>query len=92
MSEAVLIAVVTATGLVLSGVLVELIRARKRTDTVVQAVTPNGGTSMADSVHRIEAEVHELRTIQTRHGERLAGIEAVVGSGPHRAYRPASRS
>lgn len=83
-----MVAVVTAVGLVMSGVLVEMVRARKKQDSVVSAVTANGGSSMADAVNRIETEVRELRTVQTRHGERLAGIEAVVGSGPHRAYRP----
>lgn len=75
LTEAVLIAVVT----VLGGILVELIRARKRQDTVVHAVTPNGGSSMPDALTRLSEEVRELRVEQNRHGQRLAGMEAILG-------------
>lgn len=74
MTEAVLIAVVTMLG----GILVELIRARRRQDTVVSAVTNNGGSSMKDALDRLEVDVRELRVVQSRHGNRLAGIEATL--------------
>lgn len=76
-----MVAVVSAVGLVLSGVLVELVKARRRQETVVSAVTPNHGSSMADAVRRIETDIRELRGETTRHGQRLAGLEALLGRG-----------
>jgi len=76
MSDAVLIAVISAMGLVLSGVLVELIRTRKQATKVAHEVTPNGGSSLRDAVARIEADVTKVRDTQVAHGERLAAVEA----------------
>lgn len=79
-TEAVLVSLVTAIGLILSGVLVELAKARRRQDAVVNAVTSDNGTpGMADAVKRIEIDVRELRVEQNRSGQRLAGLEAIVG-------------
>lgn len=83
MSEPVMVAVVSALGLVLSGVLVELIRARKRQDKVVAEVTPNGGGSMRDIAARIEAQVDRIRDTQVVQGERLAKVEAKVEGWAH---------
>lgn len=81
LTEGLLIAVVTA----LAGVLVELVRNRRRQDKVVHEVSPNSGASMKDAIGRIETaitelrgEVDSLREGQSRNGERLAGLEAVV--------------
>lgn len=73
-TEAVLVALVT----VLGGILVELIRARRRQDTVVNAVTPNGGESLRDVVDAAAADIRELRQEQVRHGQRLAAVEAIL--------------
>jgi hypothetical protein len=86
-TDGVLIAMVT----VLGAILVELIRTRRKQNTVVQAVTPNHGSSLADAIGRIEQDlglgreaIRELRAEQGRHGERLAGVEAVLGVDPRR--------
>lgn len=85
MSESVMVAIVSTVGLVMSGVLVELIRARKRADTVVSAVTPsNGDGSMRDVLDNLIVDVRELRVEQNRHGNRLAGIEAVLAERSRR--------
>jgi len=82
-----MVAVVTAVGLVLSGVLVELIRARKRQDKVVAEVTPNGGGSMRDIAARIETQVDRIRDTQVAQGERLAKVEAKVENWSHPGRR-----
>lgn len=87
MSDAVVIAVISAVGLILSGVLVELIRARKRQDKVVAEVSPNGGGSIRDAVDRIEKQVDKVRDAQVSHGERLAKVEARVESYPPHGRR-----
>ena len=81
LTEGLLIAVVTA----LAGVLVELVRNRRRQDKVVHEVSPNSGSSMKDAMARIETalaelrgEVDAMREAQARNGERLAALEAVV--------------
>lgn len=74
MTEAVLIAIVT----VLGGILVELIRARRQQNTVVGAVTSNGGSSMRDLLDRVAEDVKEIRAEQNKHGARLAVVEARV--------------
>lgn len=74
MTEAVMVAIVAALGAILA----ELIRARRRADTVVHAVTPNSGTSMRDAVDRIARELGEMRTEHNKHANRLAGIEAIL--------------
>lgn len=76
MNNDVLIAVVSALGLILSGVLVELARARRRQDTVVSAVTPNHGSSMRDIVGRMETDLRELRAEVHGNTVRLATVEA----------------
>lgn len=81
-----MVAVITTVGLLLSGVLVELIRARKRQDKVVAEVSPNGGGSIRDAVDRIEKTVDKMRDSQVHQGERIARVEAKVEnwSGPGR--------
>lgn len=78
MSDAVVISLISAVGLILSGVLVELIRARKRQDKMVAEVSPNGGGSIRDAVDRIEKQVDRVRETQVAQGERLAKVEAKV--------------
>ncbi|HEY0638708.1 MAG TPA: hypothetical protein VGD67_13745 [Pseudonocardiaceae bacterium] len=85
MSDAVLIAVISAFGLVLSGVLVEMVRNRRQTTKVAAEVSPNGGSSLRDAVARIEADVTRVRDTQVGHGERLAAVEARLNErGPGR--------
>ncbi len=81
-----MVAVISAVGVIMSGVLVELIRARKRQDKVVAEVTPNGGGSIRDAVDRIEKTVDKVRDAQVTQGERIARVEAKVEnwSGPGR--------
>lgn len=81
MSDEVLIAVVSAVGLVLSGVLVELVRTRRK---LTAEVSPNGGSSMRDAVDRsekaateIKGDLKEIRTELSRQGQRLAAVEAL---------------
>jgi len=69
MSDAVMIAVISALGLVLSGVLVELVRTRK-------AVGSNGGSSLHDGLKDVRIDVREIRKEQTKQGERIAKLEA----------------
>lgn len=87
MSDAVIIAAISAMGLILSGVLVELIRARKRQDRVVAEVSPNGGGSMRDISQRIESVVDKIRETQVLQGERLAKVEAKVENWAHPGRR-----
>lgn len=75
MSEAVIIAIVSAVGLVMSGVLVELIRARKRQETVVHEVQPNSGGSLRDAVNRMASRIDSLHTKVDDHTERLVRVE-----------------
>lgn len=74
LTEALLITIVTALG----GVLVELVKARKRQDKVVHEVTPNSGSSMKDAMARIEAAIGELQKGQSRNSERLATLEGAA--------------
>lgn len=85
MSPDILVALIGAVGLILSGVLVELIRTRRRADRVasqtqevVRQVFPNGGSSMRDAVDRIGADVRDLRSEQREYGRRLALVENAV--------------
>lgn len=85
MSEGVVIALISAVGLILSGILVELVRSRKAQMRVVKEVNPNGGESMKDVLKRaeevasrIETYVEKIRDTQVTHGERLARLEATV--------------
>jgi hypothetical protein len=79
MSEAVLIAVISTVGLIMSGVLVELIRARKRQDTVVHEMKPNHGGSLRDTVNKLvtdQAQGHsELRQQLSDVDKRLVKVE-----------------
>jgi len=86
-SDAVIISVISAVGLIMSGVLVELIRARHRQDKVVKEVSPNGGGSIRDAVDRIEKQVDKVRETQVAQGERLAKVEARVESYPPHGRR-----
>jgi hypothetical protein len=86
-SDAVMVAIVSAVGLILSGVLVELVRARRRQDQVVKEVTPNGGGSMRDIAARIESQVDRIRETQVAQGERLAKVEAKVETWAHPGRR-----
>lgn len=78
MSDPIWIAVISTLGLIMSGVLVELIRARRATTKVAQEVQPNGGGSLRDMVTRIESQVERIRDTQVTHGERLARVEAKI--------------
>lgn len=91
MSDGVMIAVISAVGLVLSGVLVELVRTRRRADSAAQQgaevarqVVPNGGASLRDAIDRIEATLREHGKVQSKHGERLAAMEARLDERLHR--------
>lgn len=67
MSDAETVALISTAGLVLValiGVLVELVRTRRRADTSVAQLQPNHGTSLRDAVDRIEANLEEVRTEQ----------------------------
>lgn len=75
MSDGLWVAIISALGLVMSGVLVELVRARKRQDTVVHEVTPNSGGSLRDAVNRIASRVDSLHTKVDDHTERLVRVE-----------------
>jgi hypothetical protein len=75
MSDGVLIALISAVAALLTAILVELIRTRRRTDTTVAELQPNHGSSMRDAVNRIEAEVAHVRTEQRTQGERLIVVE-----------------
>ena len=77
-SDPVLIAIISALGLILSGVLVEAVRTRRRTDAVLSSVTPNGGASLRDAVDRIGRQVEAIGAEQNRHGARLATVEAIL--------------
>lgn len=86
MSDGVIIALISAIGLVMSGVLVELVRARRTATKVANEVQPNGGGSLRDIVTRIESQVDKIRENQVGHGERLAKVEAKIENwhGPGR--------
>lgn len=80
MSVEVTVTLITTGGLILValiGVWVEQVRTRRKAQTVVTAVTPNGGESMRDAVNRIERDVREVRVEQNRQGQRLAAVEAL---------------
>jgi hypothetical protein len=87
MSDALWIAIVSALGLIMSGVLVELVRNRRRQDKVVHEVTSNGGGSMRDATNRIESVVDKIRETQVHQGERLAKVEAKVENWTHPGRR-----
>ena len=90
MSDPVTVAAIGAIGAILAGVLVELVRTRRRADSaatqgaeaarqgaeVARQVVPNGGASLRDAVDRIEAGLSKVQEAQGRHGERLAAVEA----------------
>ncbi|WP_116048625.1 hypothetical protein [Amycolatopsis palatopharyngis] len=85
MSDAVVVALITALGALLTAVIVETIRrerAQKATDrtlqTLVGQVTPNSGSSMHDAVTTIGKTLEQVRETQGQHGERLAAVEAHV--------------
>jgi hypothetical protein len=72
MSDAVLITVISTVGLIMSGVLVELIRARKRQDTVVHEMKPNHGGSLRDTVNQL---VDDQRTGQAELRQALSDVD-----------------
>jgi hypothetical protein len=74
-SEAVTIALISAVGLILSGVLVELVRARKRQDSVVHEMKPNHGGSLRDAVNRLGDKHDALDTKLDGVVERLIRLE-----------------
>lgn len=78
MSDEVWIAVVSALGLIMSGVLVELVRARRTAGRIATEIEPNGGGSLRDAVVRIEAQVDRIRESQVSQGERIAKIEGKI--------------
>lgn len=79
MSDAVLIAVISSVGLIMSGVLVELVRARKRQDTVVHEMKPNHGGSLRDAVNQLATDhakgQQELRDQLSNVDKRLIKVE-----------------
>lgn len=85
MSEPVLITLITTLGALVTAIIVEIIkrgRAQKATDEKIDAVlaqiNPNSGKSLHDAVKRIERDVRDVKTVQHRHGERLAAVEVRV--------------
>ncbi len=48
------------------------------------AVTPNGGSTLADGVNRIETKLAELDKKVDNHGERLARAEGFIQSARKR--------
>ncbi|ONI73077.1 hypothetical protein ALI144C_44815 [Actinosynnema sp. ALI-1.44] len=73
------VTLISTTGAVLValvGVLVELVKSRKRQDKVVKEVVPNGGSSLRDAIDRIERDTRDVAKTQGHHGERLASLEA----------------
>lgn len=79
MTDPVLVTLITTAGVVfvaLVGVWVELIRTRKQQTKVVTEVTPNGGASMKDALGRIESDLREVRTEQSKQGARIATVNA----------------
>jgi hypothetical protein len=87
MSDAMAIALISTAGAVLIaliGVLVELVRNRRKTERVVNEMAPNHGSSMRDAIDRLEnGNIWIGRTV-AEHGERLAAIEAHIGNRPAR--------
>lgn len=82
MTEAVQITLISVVGALCTGILVELIRTRRKAEVSVAELQPNHGTSMRDAVDRIEKQVAELgtevsavRTEQRTQGERLIVVE-----------------
>lgn len=82
----VLVAVIGAVGLILSGVLVALIQTRKHTARITAEMNPNHGSSMRDVVNRIELDVREMRNDLSKHSERLAVVEVLTNQ--HRNGAP----
>lgn len=85
MSEAVLIALITTLGALLTAVIVETIRREKaqkaneeKLNTMLGQMTPNSGSSMHDAVTAIGKTLDQVRKTQGQHGERLAAVEAHV--------------
>ncbi|WP_026874298.1 hypothetical protein [Jiangella gansuensis] len=54
MSDTVTVALIGAIGAILAGVLVELVRTRRRADVAAHEVQPNGGDSLRDVINRID--------------------------------------
>lgn len=86
MSEAVIITVISVIGALMTGVWVELIRARRQsqvvttgTATIVHEVTENGGKSIKDTVTEIRTDVREIRKEQIEQGKKIAALEAKTG-------------
>lgn len=71
MSDAVVIALISATGLILSGVLVELVRGRRATNAVAAAVAAPGDAQLGSLVK-------ETRDLVGQQGTRLAVVERLV--------------
>lgn len=54
MSDAVVVSLIGGLALILSGVLVEMVRTRRRADIAAHEVRPNSGDSLRDVVNRID--------------------------------------
>lgn len=88
----VIVALISTVGALVTAIVVEMIRrgrAQKRTDraldVVLHEIRPNSGHSLHDKVCRIERSVDDVRKWQSKHGERLAAVEARVDTvQPHR--------
>jgi hypothetical protein len=70
------VAIVSGILLLFTAVLVELVRGRRATNSVAQAVqTPSGDHSMAELVSTTSADVKDLKKTLEQHGIRLAVVE-----------------
>jgi len=65
--ETLLIAVVTAFGLIVGGTLPVLIGTSRRTKEMHSELTPNGGASIKDSISRIEARIGRIEAWNDQH-------------------------
>lgn len=86
-----MIALVSAMGLVLSGVLVELVRARRRQDTIQHEVQPNSGGSLRDAVNRVAGRIDSLHHKLDEHSERLVRVETRTENWAHPLRRAEDR-
>jgi hypothetical protein len=71
MSEPVLVALISALGLILSGVLVELARARRRQDGLLDRLETDMG-ELQGEVTRLRIDIHQLAVSHARVETRLA--------------------
>jgi broad specificity phosphatase PhoE len=63
---------------VLGGIVVEMVRTRRRAEKSAAELTPNGGSSLRDVADRIEEALTRVESKQQDHGERIAKIEGFI--------------